>query len=272
MRCLYRERITVTGDYKEIDIFPVRKLSNARGAKAHPSKEVQKKLNQKNSARRLTWLIQNNFGANDYAVGLNYPSQLDITPDRAIRLIKNWLRRVKRKFEKQGLEFQYIYSTELGTKNHRPHHHVICSGALGAKILKEEWDKQFESFKTTDRTSFTHYKHLIFTRTGLAELAFYIGKDPSLAYRSYSCSKNLQQPEQTKRDGRISGKKLQELRTDCFNAEEFEKLYPGYEFVDADPYWTVDGNGEVDFFDFPYITIRLFKKDSKYIIRDLDRS
>lgn len=274
MRALMRECRHCSGDYMEIDIFPVRKVSKSRKAKYKPSSETQKKLNQKNVARRLTWLIQENFGTNDYYVGLNFPSSFDVNLAQADKLLKNWLRRVKRNFQKSGFDFKYITTTEIGDNRHRPHHHVICSGELGAKLLRQEWDKQFEAYKLKPTTSFSHAKHLQFTRTGLAGIAFYTCKDPSLAYRSYNCSKNLRRPEAQKRDGRVSAKRLQELRTDYLNAEEFEKLYPGYEFVDADPFWdmySIDGNGEVERFEFPYITIRMFRKDSKYILRDKDR-
>lgn len=274
MRSLMRECRHRSGDYMEIDIYPVRKISKSRKAKYKPSSETQKKLNQKNAARRLTWLIQENFGTNDYYIGLNYPAEYDVDNATADKLLKNWLRRIKRKHQKAGFDFKYITTTEIGDKKHRPHHHVICSGELGAKILRQEWDKQFEAYKKKTTTSFSHAKHLQFTRTGLAGIAFYTCKDPSLAYRSYNCSKNLRRPEAENRDGRISGKKLQELRADCFNAEEFEKLYPGYEFVDADPYWDlygIDENGEAEKIEMPHITIRMFRKDSKYILRDKDR-
>ncbi len=274
MRCLMREVIHDSGDFREIDIFPAHKPSKSRNAKAKPSSETQKKLNQKNAARRLTWLIQENFGTNDYYIGLNFPAEYDVDNAIADRFLKNWIRRNKRKFQKAGFDFKYITTTEIGDKKHRPHHHVICSGELGAKILREDWDRQFEAYKTKPTTSFSHAKHLKFTRTGLAGIAFYTCKDPSLAYRSYNCSKNLRRPEPKKRDGRISGKKLQELRADCCNAEEFEKLYPGYEFVDADPLWDlygIDENGEADKIAVPHITIRMFRRDSKYILRDKDR-
>lgn len=274
MRTLMRESRHRSGDYLEIDIFPVRKVPNSRKAKYKPSSDTQKKLNQKNAARRLTWLIQENFGTNDYYVGLNYPASYDVNLAEADKLLKNWLRRIKRKHQKAGIEFRYITTTEIGDNRHRPHHHIICSGELGAKVLRQEWDKQFEAYKTKPTTSFSHAEQLQFTRTGLAGVAIYTCKDPSLAYRSYNCSKNLRRPEAENRDGRISGKKLQELRADCFNAEAFEKLYPGYEFVDADPSWDlygIDENGEAEKIEMPHITIRMFRRDSKYILRDRDR-
>lgn len=138
-------------------------------------------------------------------------------------------------------------------------------GELGREVLESLWLK-----------GYANSRRLQFTRTGAAGIAWYTCKEAgaSISYRSYNCSKNLKKPEERKRDGRVSAKKLAELRGDYCNAELFEKLYPGYEFVDADPYWdmyNIDGNGEAERIDFPYITIRMIKKDSAYIMRDKDR-
>lgn len=268
MRNLYRESIHRSGDYMEIDIFPVRKSSNTRGVKAKPTRAVQQKLNERNAARKLTWLVQENFGPKDYISELSYPS--DFPYDKAIegREFSRFLRNVKNAYKKAGLELRYIQTVELGEKNGRPHYHFICSGELGAKILKEKWNSRFTK---NPRKSYIHTSHLVFTKTGLAGLSYYITKDPRLSYRSYCCSKNLKQPKQQQRDGRISRRKLNELRNDIYNVEEFERLYPGYAFVDADPrldMYDINEYGEAEKIDFPYISIRLYKRDSKYILRD----
>lgn len=269
MRALIRESRHISGDYMEIDMFPVRKTSSSRKAKAKPSTEAQKALNARNAARRLTWLIQDNFGTSDFYCSLTYPSDFD-TRKMNGKMFDNWLRRIKRKYKKADIDFRYIATSEQGERNHRLHHHIICSGELGADVLRAEWNKQFSPCKK----GYAHTDHLIFTRTGLACLAFYTVKDPMLAYRSYTCSKNLvHRPPQT-RDGRISGKKLKELRKDNFNKEEFERLYPGYEFVDADPHleiYDINEYGEANEIDFPYLTVRMFRKDSKYILRGIER-
>lgn len=270
MRNLYRESIHRSGDYMEVDIFPVRKTSNTRGAKANPTRPVQQKLNERNSARKLTWLVQENFGPNDYLCELSYPS--DFPYDKAVegREFSCFLRNVKNAYKKKGIELRYIQTVELGEKNGRPHYHFVCGGELGDKILKEKWNKRFTK---NPKTSYIHTAHLKFTKTGLAGAAIYITKDPMLSYRSYTCSKNLKQPKQQQRDGRISRRKLNELRNDIYNAEEFERLYPGYVFVDADPrleMYDITSDGEVEKIDFPYINIRLYKRDSKYILRNQD--
>lgn len=265
MRNLIRENKVYSGDYLEIDMFPVRKPNSVRKAKAQPSTEAQKRLNARNAKRRLTWLVQENFGTNDYTVRLSYPADFDYKKAVEGKDFDNFLRAMRYAYKKQGLEFKYVYSVELGDKNHRPHYHLICSGELGAKIIEDKWNKRFGA------VNLCRVRRLEFTRTGLAGAAIYLAKDPLLSYRSYCCSKNLKRPEVRKRDGRISNKLLHELRNDNYNAETFEKLYPGYEFVDANPYvdmYDINELGEAELIDFPYLTVRLFRKDSKYIQRD----
>ena len=114
-------------------------------------------------------------------------------------------------------------------------------------------------------------RYIEFYENGVSGLAKYITKDNSLAYRSYNCSKNLKRPEAEKQDGRITIKKLQDLRNDTHNAEAFERLYPGYRFVKADPffneYFFDSVSGEVERVELPYINIKMYKKDSTYIRR-----
>lgn len=268
MRNLMRESIHESGDYMEVDVFPVRKTSCSRSAKAKPTRPVQQLLNERNSARKLTWLIQENFGPKDYMCELSYPA--DFPYDKAVtgREFSCFLRNVKNAYKKANIDFCSIYIPEIGEKNGRPHYHLVCSGELGAQILKDKWNKRFTD---NPKVSYIHTSHLVFTKTGLAGAAFYLCKDQRLRYRSYVCSKNLKQPNQKQRDGRISRRKLQELRNDIYNAESFEKLYPGYVFVDADPridMYNISEYGEAEKIDFPYITIRLYKRDSKYILRN----
>lgn len=268
MRNYMREAKHISGDYMEVDVFPVRTAFKGRRTKMKPSRECQVALNRLNSARRLTWLIQENFGTNDFYCCLSYPS--DFPYDRAVsgKELKLFLSSLRRECKKQGKELKYVVNTELGTENERPHHHLVISGVFEQSFIINQWEKRFK------KTGLVQYfQNLKFTKTGLAGIAFYSCKDPLLAHHCYSCSQNLKHPQTKRQDGRISGKLLKELRRDCRNAEAFEKLYPGYVFVDADPrmnIYDIDPNGECSQIDFPYINIRLYRRDSKYILRNED--
>ena len=88
MRCVMRECIHDSGDYREIDFYPVRKIGKSRKAKAKPSSETQKKLNKRNAARNLTWLIQENFGTRDFALRLSYPTEINVDYGKAEKYLK----------------------------------------------------------------------------------------------------------------------------------------------------------------------------------------
>ena len=113
MRKLNRESIHKSGDYMEVDIFPVRKPTGRRSAKAKPTRAVQQKLNERNAARKFTWLLQENFGPKDYLCELSYPS--DFPYDKALdgREFACFLRNVKNAYKKAGIDFRSMYSVEL---------------------------------------------------------------------------------------------------------------------------------------------------------------
>lgn len=257
---MLRERIVIAGNYVEIDIYPVFKVAKSRAKRAFISRPVQIALNHKNSARKLKWLIQENFTEDDYYVVLSYPAGFSVTVDEAKKIFKRFLRRIRNRFKRLGLEFKYIYVTEIGDKKGRPHHHLIASGNLGDEIFETEWNKPFEEFKKTKETSYVWDKKLEASETGFGglaeyttkdhryaeydeddeeseELVFFAAKEHAYSFRSYNCSKNLRKPKIKTRDGYISFKKLNEFITDCYNRDLFEKRYPRYTFVEADPHW-----------------------------------
>lgn len=70
--------------------------------------------------------------------------------------------------------------------------------------------------------------------------------------------KNLIDPEPKTRDGRISGKRAEELSRDTTNNAEYEKLYPGY-FLAGAGAWHNDVNGG------KYIVARFYRRDGVFI-------
>ena len=259
---ILRESLHRSGDYLDIDIFPCKVVAFGRSQKLNLTSETQRKLNERNTKRRLTWIIQENFTQNDVFLTLYYPENKYIFPEQGKKDLENFLRRVRYAFNKRGLEFKYVSKTEIGKKNKRVHHHIVCSGDLGRDFLEQQWDKKTGGYSQT--------RYIEFYENGVEGLSTYICKDNTLAYRSYNCNKNLKRPEAEKHDGRIQIKQLQALRRDIYNAKVFEDMYPGYRFVSADPFYNeyfIDTNGEVNKVELPYITIKMYRKDSTYIRR-----
>ena len=169
------------------------------------------------------------------------------SPEEAQRLLRNYIRRVQRARKKQGLPpLKYIAVTEKGSKNGRYHHHVTLSGGMDRDELEKLWG-----------LGYANSRRLQFTESGLAGLGHYIVKSP-LYTRAWNASKNLIDPEPKTRDGRISGRRAEELARDTTNNAEYEKLYPGYFLADAGA-WHNDVNGG------KYIVARFYRRDGVFI-------
>ena len=84
----YRVKTIRSGDVVEVEIYPIwNTQTEARAAKTTESREAQKQLNKRNSAKALTRLVDNNFTENDICFYLSYanmgewPNAIPILPD-----------------------------------------------------------------------------------------------------------------------------------------------------------------------------------------------
>lgn len=244
MRCLYRETMHKCGEkYLEVDIYPVYEKQKGRGPRRKPTSEVQERLNQRNSERKLVRLLNTNFTNRDIRFDLTYADKhLPDTPDEALRELQNFFRRVKRARAKLLLpELKYIAVTEYGEEEGRIHHHLIMSGGVDITILAELWGR-----------GYTTAKPLQFDDEGIIGLAVYLTKESALKKR-WSCSRNLKRPEVKQRDGKISAHRVTEWLTEGIDRNAVEAMYPGYRLVKSNTYLN-----EVNF--GVYTTIHLVKE------------
>ena len=123
---------------------------------------------------------------------------------------------------------------------------MYLSGGMDRDELEKLWG-----------LGYANSRRLQFTESGLAGLGHYIVKSP-LYTRAWNASKNLIDPEPKTRDGRISGRRAEELARDTTNNAEYEKLYPGYFLADAGA-WHNDVNGG------KYIVARFYRRDGVFI-------
>ena len=75
MRCVYREKTYVCGDYKEVYIYPCFAESVKKGRrkpKAKPTPAAQKRVNRRAKENNLIRLLNANFTAKDIAFDLTY--------------------------------------------------------------------------------------------------------------------------------------------------------------------------------------------------------
>ncbi|MCL2350590.1 MAG: hypothetical protein FWC67_03810, partial [Defluviitaleaceae bacterium] len=130
----YRTKFIKSGDFLEIDIYPIwrRGRRGRSGAQQmpKPSRVAQERLNHRNRARRVARLLHCNFAKGDLWATLTYDdAHLPADDAAAQRDIQNYIRRLRAFGKKQGgaQELKYIYVTERGKG--RVHHHIIMNFA-----------------------------------------------------------------------------------------------------------------------------------------------
>lgn len=226
MRCFYREKRYYSGDYLEIDIYPVFGKAGQRRKRYKPTSECQKRLNKKNAEMKLTRLMNANFTEDDLRFDLTYsPDKLPEDDDAAIKELRNFLRRLKRFRKKAELSaLKYIAVTEKSKKG-RYHHHLVISGGVSIGELAALWGR-----------GYTSAKPLQFDENGIEGLAKYLVKEP-VGSKFYQASRNLTQPEVETRDEVYSQKTVNAMAKVCQDAAMWEGLYDGYTFVSAVPFW-----------------------------------
>lgn len=246
MKTIYREKRYYCGEYLDVYIFPTYRQSNGRRSRSKPTTAAQKKLNQRHREEKLVRLLHANFTPDDLEIHLTYTVQPE-SEEEAARNARNYIRRIQRMRKKAGLPpLKYIVVTERGGKTGRYHHHITINGGLDRDAVEAAWG-----------LGYANSRRLQFTETGLAGLGHYIVKKP-VGKKAWNASKNLIDPDPKTRDGRISGRRAEELARDTTNNAEYEKLYPGYFLAEAGAFHNDVNGGR-------YIVARFYRRDGKFI-------
>lgn len=224
-RYFNRSSVNICGSYLDGDIYPVYQPAGKRRSKCRPTKEIQKRLNQRNAEKKLTRLIHNNFCEDDIAVHLTFRPECQPEDEAAAsRQLRNYIRRLKRLYRKQGIEMKYIAVMEYGRRSGRIHFHLILTGGMDRDELEKLWGN-----------GYANSKRLQFDENGLTALVRYITKD-RVTYKRWSGSRNLVKPEPQVKDGAVTMADMEQMRDaiDSRNAHAyFERLYPGFLLTEA---------------------------------------
>lgn len=224
-RTFNREQVYVCGEYMDADIYPVFQKPGARRKRCRPTSEIQTKLNQRNAEKKLTRLVHNNFTENDIALHLTYRNgEEPVDEADAMRVLGNFIKRLKRRYKKAGKELKYISCTEYGKKTGRVHHHLIINGGYDRDEIEKLWGK-----------GYANSKRLQFEEDGVTGLARYIAKDKHF-FKRWNQSRNLVIPEPAQYDGQLSMDDIAEIKEaiESKNAYQyFEERYPDFELVEA---------------------------------------
>ncbi len=227
-----REKTVQAGAQLEVELYPITSHGHRWEPRRRASSAAQKKLNEKNAAKRLERLVNANFQRGDIIVTLQYRAELRRNLDYAavVRDTQNYLRRVKRWRKSNGLpEVKYIYAVELAGQDNW-HVHLIMS-KMPWEVAESLWHfADFVNCKALQPTA----------QEGGAAFANYIagkkpGKDvPPKRWRRWCSSQNLAQPVEKIKDGTHTRRGLARLARERIDDRFYwEHRYKGYRFVSA---------------------------------------
>ena len=86
--------------------------------------EAVAKVNARRAVRHLEEILLTNFKQGDQYITLTYAKEPK-DYDEAIRHLTNYIKRLRRRYQKAGQELRYIYTTEY--KGKRIHHHILVN-------------------------------------------------------------------------------------------------------------------------------------------------
>ena len=231
---MIREKHIISGKMFEAEFYPIfsdgRKIPERR-PKEKLSPKAQQNLNDKNSRKKLTRLINTNFGQNDIVIHGTYrDNEMPSTEEEVRKDVVNYNRRIKAYRKKHGLpEMKYIYVIEAKVSKKtgvlRWHFHMLMS-EMDRNVAEEMWP----------HGDWTNADRLQPNEKGCEALAKYLVKDPQGSKR-WAQSRNLKKPHIPKpKDGKITKQGVKKLATQKVDDREYwEKRYKGYRFVEAQP-------------------------------------
>ncbi len=218
-------------------------LKGNRKRKTKVSRPAQNNLNDRNSKRYAKLLLFSNFGENDYYLTFTYNDKhLPETPEDAKKHQENTLKKLKRLYEKYGIDFKYMWFTSYQFDENtgyikRIHHHVVINGGVNRDEVENTWS--VGRGKKREKMGRTQAKLIQPGENGIDELARYLTAQDKWESRQwkkgqkrYSRSKNLTVPYEVKNDYKWSLRKMEQIGTSSdAGEEEILKRFPGYRIV-----------------------------------------
>lgn len=222
--------------YKDVEWFEYSEeeqqaVRQARRTKSRASPPKIKRLNDERSRKYFQWLFHNNFQKGDYYITLSFAREPP--KEQAKKEFKNFIRRVRRIYEKSGVKFKYMYICEGGTGKQRTHFHFICNklDTIDKRVLVERcWQLGYTNSRELQQ----------YSDDGLIPLSKYLMKskgDAEKYERAWNCSTNLKRPDEVIDDNSISRKKMRKMQDARRNDDvkrTVERIYIGWRVIDYD--------------------------------------
>lgn len=230
----YRVKTIRSGSITEVEIFPIWKTRSdcGRAKKKQLTRKAQEELNERNSIKKLSRLLNANFTDKDIWLTLTYDDEhLPDSEEKAYKDTANYIRRLRR-VSKEPLK--YIIVTETHTEDGEPtrvHHHIV--------VNFPDRDTAERLWKLGGRKQSRRLQPDIH---GFDGMAHYLGKQKKppkdenrKITRRWRSSRNLKKPKVTVADYKIGRRKAESLAkaSEGDRRAYFEKLYPKERYIEC---------------------------------------
>lgn len=206
--------------YMEMEIFHVSgKKKVGRARKMKDTMPAQRKINDKNSKKFFSRLVNTNFTSGDLTIDLTYSNRhLPSSREEVRRDVRNYIEKLKRVRKKEGLpQIKYIYvisnSDQYGNEA-RWHVHMFVN-TMDRDIAENKWTKG------TANAGKLHPNEY-----GITGKAMYVAKQKK-GERSWSASTNLKRPEALVSDHKVSRRQLEHIADSPDDRRFIERMING---------------------------------------------
>lgn len=230
-------RTTISGEQVECDIYPVWGRHDVpRGVKSRESRDTQRKLNRKNSQKKLIRYLKTNFVKGDLLITLTYDDYYYPDKEQAQKDIKAYISRLRYLRKKLGLPpLKYIYVIEYvsdteTTKKVRIHHHIIIN-AMDRDLAESKWTKGRVESKYADPDE----------DFGLEGFGRYITKTVyGKGEHAWQGSRNLKKPIVSESVTKLSRRGMYDLvHSGDGIGQTMERMYKGrFKYLDSKIYYS----------------------------------
>lgn len=223
----YRNVIIFQHSPEDLEPIPITKTKDGKEKFTTPAKQV---LNDKRSQIYFDLLVKGNFGESDYFITLTYSDKfLPKCEADAEKIIKKYIRELRKEAKGRGETLKYIYVTESGRG--RIHHHMLLKNCLPRDLVENLWSRQVRPFSSErERLGWANAKRIQAASARLkgkspdymVRISRYMTKEPRTKQgrKKWKQSTNLSLPGTSKADGVCSKKQFDQMS--LFNSSSFE--------------------------------------------------
>ncbi len=207
MKAVYHRTVVRAGRTVEIiETYPTKfgdGFTRENAGRQSVSSAAQKAYNDELAIRRLTRILNENFGPDDLFVTLHYElHNRPATLSAAKTQLTYFLRKLGRRYIRQGIELRYVRTTAYGEKG-ALHHHIVIPKRLNTTDITRLWQAHI---KSTFKARPPEYRALYDTGEYSSLAAYLFGqaarsKAPDEEFedifgaKHWSCSRNCRVPQ-----------------------------------------------------------------------------